>query len=79
MGLSRSEVITAGNTATAGSGRTIAFIQPLFGDATLSALTDGPSGFPTDAVLSQDVPYAVHCSSVTLDAGSTGSLFVIYA
>lgn len=77
-GLAHSEVISGGDTATAAANKNIAFVMPLFGDATVSAITNGPSGLTAPFVLSQDVAYPILCKSITLDAGSTGKLFVSY-
>ena len=78
LGLSGSEVITAGETATAGTGRTIAFLLPLSDDATITTVTGGPTGLPNPQVLTKDVAYPFHCSSVTLGGASAGDLFVAY-
>lgn len=78
-GLVASEVIAAGETPSVPSGKRIVYVIPMGGNAALSALTDGPQGMASDVVLTQDVPYPLQCSSLTLDAGSTGDLWVFFA
>ena len=79
LGLSGGEYIAAGETATAPNGRKIAFLLPLGGDATLSAISNClVTDFPSDAVLAESVAYPAPCDSVTLAGGSAGGLIVYY-
>ncbi len=70
------KIIAAGETATPDVASTFAWVLPLFGDADISEHEgSGITDIPDTLTLSQDVDYPFMFSSVTLDAGSTGSLF----
>ena len=78
IGLNGSEVIAPGATATAGSGRKVAFLLPLGGDATITTVVNGPTNLPNPTTLTQDVAYPFSCDAVTVDGGSVGSLYIAY-
>lgn len=74
------KIIAAGETATPDTGATFGWVMPLFGDADISAHAgSGIDSIPATMTLSQDVDYPFRFSSVTLDAGSAGSLFCAHA
>ena len=79
-GLNGVRYITAGQTATPPTGRSIIALIALGGDATLSGLeAPAESNLPNNLVLTQDVPYPISCASVTLDAGTVGNLLALLA